>query len=263
MSNVNSADGTVIAYDRSGSGPALVLVSPAFGDRAGMAPLAAALAPQFSVLTYDRRGRGDSGDTAPYAVEREIEDLAAVVEAAGGSAFAFGHSSGAALVIEAVLAGLPITKMALYEPPYVIDDSRPPLPDDYVATLRTFAEDNRRGDAVEYFWRVALGMPEQAIAGAKASPMWPFLESMAHTLWYDGAVLRDNVAGKPLPAEWATTITIPTLAIDGAESPPVLRNAVAAVVERLPNATRQTLEGQGHGAAPEVLAPVLATFFLG
>jgi len=259
---VTSGDGTEIAYAASGGGTALVLVSPAFVDRAGMAPLADALTPHFTVLAYDRRGRGDSGDSQPYAVKHEIEDLAAVIEAAGGSAFVFGHSSGAALVVEAALAGLPITRMALYEPPYVVDDSRPPVPDDYVETLQGLAAADQRSEAVEYFWRAALRMPEEAIARAKASPMWPYLESMAHTLPYDGAIMGDTMRGKPLPAEWATRITIPTLAIDGGDSPPQLRNAVAAVVELLPNARRQTLAGQGHGAPPEVLGPVLTNFFL-
>jgi len=263
MDTTMSSDGTLIAYDRTGEGPALILVSGALGDRADVALLAAALAPHLTVFAYDRRGRGGSGDTQPYAVDREIDDLAAMIRAAGGRAFVFGHSSGAALALEAAVRGLAIVKLALYEPPYIVDDSRLPIPDEYVPTLQALVGAGRRGDAVEYFWRVALQLPPEMIARARTTPRWPRLEALAHTLSYDGEVMGDHMAGKPLPAEWSRRVTIPTLVIDGGESPASPRNAVAAVTQLLPHAQRRTLQGQGHGALAEVLAPVLEAFFRG
>jgi pimeloyl-ACP methyl ester carboxylesterase len=262
MERVASRDGTLIAYDRIGEGPALVVVTGALSDRSVAATLAPPLAGRFTVVAYDRRGRGDSGDTQPYAVEREIEDLDAVIGQAGGSAFVFGHSSGAALALEAAVRGIRITRLALYEPPYIVDDSRAPLPDDYVPTLRALVAEGRRADAVEYFWRVGVLMRLDAIAHLRGSPMWPAILARAASLPYDAEVMGDHMAGRALPAEWATRVTIPTLVIDGGTSPPQLRNAAAAVASLLPNARRETLEGHGHGAPPQILAPVLASFFL-
>lgn len=263
MDTVRSHDGTTIAYDRMGHGPSAILVSPALADRATIAPLAAALAPNLTVFSYDRRGRGESGDTQPYAVGREIEDLEAMIGVAGGKASVFGHSSGASLALEAAVAGLAIEKLALYEPPYIVDDSRPPLPDDYIPSMRALAAAGRRGEeTVEYFWRVALQMPPEMIAGARQAPFWPSVVALAHTLPYDAEVMGDHMAGRPLPSEWRARVTIPTLVIDGAESPASMRNAVAAVADLLPNAERRTLQGQGHGAPPEVIGPILAAFIL-
>ncbi len=262
MELARSADGTAIAYERTGVGPPLILVSGALSDRSGAASLVALIDSRFTAIAYDRRGRSDSGDTAPYAPAREIEDLGALIRAVGGEAFVYGHSSGAALALEAAVSGLAIRRLALYEPPYLVDDSRPPLPADYVPTLRALIADGRRAEAVEYFWRVAMLMPDELIAQLRGAPMWPKHLSLAHTLSYDGEVMGDRMRGRPLPEEWAKKVTIPTLVIDGAESPRQLRDAVAAVAALLPHATRWTLEGQGHGAAPEVLAPVLETFFL-
>ena len=245
MNTVRSSDGTLIAYDRVGTGPAIIMVGGALSDRAGAASLAAALAPRLSAIAYDRRGRGDSGDTPPYAVEREIEDLDALIVEAGGQAFVYGHSSGAALAMEAVVSGLPITKLALRAHPG--------------GTVAA----GRRGDAVEYFWREGLQLPPEMITQMRAAPWWPGMEALAHTLSYDGEVMGDHMTGKPLPAEWAARVTIPTLVIDGAESPAQLRNAVAAVTDLLPHAERRTLAGQGHGAPAEVLAPILEAFLLG
>src|SRR5262245_44982344 len=166
MNTVTSADGTSIAFDRSGSGPALVLVGGAFQHRAldpRTAQLAELLAAHLSVYHYDRRGRGDSGDTPPYAVEREIEDIAALIDHAGGSGYVFGMSSGGNLALRAASQGLPIEKLALYEPTFIVDDSRPPLPDDYQATLTELVASNRRGDAVAYFMTTAAGVPSQSV----------------------------------------------------------------------------------------------------
>lgn len=263
MTTVTSKDGTTIAFDGSGEGPALVLVGGALSDRSGAAPLAEVLAPRFTVFAYDRRGRGESDDTAPYAVEREIEDLEAVVAEAGGSAFVFGHSSGAALALEAAARSLPVTKLALYEPPFIVDDGHEPLPDDYVERLTDLAASGRRGDAVEYFLTSGPGVPPEVVAGMRNEPFWPAMEKIAHTLAYDGAVMGDLMSGRPLPADRWASMAIPTLVLDGDQSPAWARNSVGALAEVLPNAERRTLEGQDHGAAPEVLAPALVEFFIG
>jgi pimeloyl-ACP methyl ester carboxylesterase len=262
MNTVTSSDGTTIAYDRSGEGPTLVLVGGALSDRSAVGSLTEALAPRFTVIAYDRRGRGDSGDTAPYAVEREIEDLEALVAEAGGSAFVFGHSSGAALALEATARGLPVTKLALYEPPFIVDDGHEPLPDDYVERLTELAASGRRGDAVEYFLTSGPGVPPEVVAGMRSEPFWPGMEKIAHTLAYDGAVMGDTMSGRPLPGDRWASVTVPTLVMDGDQSPAWARNSVASLARILPNAERRSLEGQDHGAAPEVLAPVLVEFLL-
>jgi pimeloyl-ACP methyl ester carboxylesterase len=263
MNTVTSSDGTTIAFDRSGEGPPLVLVGGALSDRGAAGSLAEALAPSFTVYAYDRRGRGDSGDTAPYTVAREVADLEAVVAEAGGSAFVFGHSSGAALALEAVAHDLPVTKLALYEPPFIVDDGHAPLPDDYVERLTELSSSGRRGDAVEFFLTSGPGVPAEVIAGMRAEPFWPAMEAMAHTLAYDGEVMGDTMAGRPLPPDRWASVTMPTLVMDGDQSPEWARNSVAALAEVLPNAERRSLAGQDHGAASQVLSPVLVEFFLG
>jgi pimeloyl-ACP methyl ester carboxylesterase len=263
MDKVRSKDGTLIAYERLGEGPAVIIITGALGDRADARPLAEALAPRFTAFAYDRRGRGDSGDTRPFAIEREIEDIDALINVAGGEASLFGHSSGAALALEAAVRGLAVSKLALYEPPYIVDGSRPPLPQEYVPTLQALVASGPPGAAIEYFWRVAMLMPPELIAQMRTMPMWPDLVKVEHTLPYDGLAMGDHMAGKPLPAEWAAKVTIPTLVIDGAESPASLRDAVAAVARLLPDAERRTLDGLGHGAPPEVIAPIVSAFLLG
>ena len=261
MNDVRSKDGTTIAFDRSGKGTPIVLVAGALSDRRAAAPLAALLARHFTVIAYDRRGRGDSGDASPYAVEREIEDIDALIAEVGGSAFAFGHSSGAALSLEAAARGTALTKLALYEPPFIVDDSRPALPDDYLQHLAELASSDHRGDAVAYFMTTGVGVPADTVAQMRRSPMWPAMEGLAHTLPYDGAVMGDNMSGTPLPADRWASVRAPTLVMDGGASPAWARNAVQALVDVLPDARRRTLEGQDHGAAPEVVAPVLEGFF--
>ena len=256
-----SADGTRIAYETVGNGPALVIVGGAFGTRADARELAQAMSGRFTAACYDRRGRGDSGDTQPYAPEREIDDLRAVMSALGGSAFVYGHSSGGVLSLDAVAAGLPIPKLAIYEPPFTIDDSRPPYPDDFLDTLRGMVESGRRGDAVAEFWSSGLQLPESEIEKARQAPFWPHLESLAHTLIYDFEVLGDRIRGKPLPASMADSITIPVLILQGGASPPALRNPAVALASLLPTATTQVDEGQGHGAPAEILKPILERFF--
>jgi pimeloyl-ACP methyl ester carboxylesterase len=262
VEKVRSKDGTEIAYDRVGDGPALVLVGAAWNDRMSAAPLAQLLADNFSVYTYDRRGRGDSGDTAPYAVEREIEDLTAVIEEAGGSAYAFGVSSGAALALEATAAGAPISKLAMYEPPYIVDDTRPPIPDDYVEHLDQLASEGKRNEVLRYFMTAAVGMPAEMAEGMASSPMAKAMEPLAHTVSYDGRVmLRGGMSGEPLPARFTDTVTVPTLVMDGGASPAWMRNAARALNALLPDVQYRTLEGQDHAAPPEVLAPEIEEFF--
>lgn len=264
MDTVHSHDGTPIAFDRLGAGPALILVGGAFQYRAidpRTARLAELLAPRFSVYHYDRRGRGDSGDTAPYAVAREVEDLDALIAAAGGSALVFGMSSGAALALEAAKRGLAITKLALYEPPFIVDDSRPPLPREYAARLAELIASGSRGDAVAYFMTATAGVPAEFIAPMRSDPIWPAFEAVAHTLPYDAAVLGDTMSGDPSTlGRWAS-VAVPTLVIDGGASPAYVGNAARTLAELLPHGERRTLADQTHEYAPEILAPVVTAFF--
>lgn len=263
METVRSSDGTTIAFERSGEGPPVVIVGGALSNRGAAGPLVVEISGRLTAIAYDRRGRGDSGDTPPYAVDREVDDLEALIAAAGGSAFVFGHSSGAALALEAAGRGLSITKLALYEPPFIVDDSRPPLPDDYAAHLDELVAADRRGEAVEYFMTVAVGVPAEMVAGMRDSPAWPFMEALAHTIAYDGAVMGDAMAGDTKPLERWASVTVPTLVMDGGASPDWQRNAARALVDVLPNVEHRTLEGQDHGPAPEILAPALIEFFVG
>lgn len=260
MHKVTTKDGTPIAFDRTGKGPALILVDGALCSRnfGPMGPLAALLAPHFTVFTYDRRGRGDSGDTLPYAVEREVEDIAALIAEAGGSAFVYGISSGAALALQAAARGLAITRLALYEPPFMIDDSHR-APEDYLPRLTEWVAAGRRGDAVALFMTDAVGLPAEAVAPMRQAPMWPALEAVAPTLVYDATVMGDYA----VPTERTAAITIPTLVMDGGASPAWARDAVQALADALPNAQHRTLAGQTHEVAADALAPVLEEFFLG
>jgi hypothetical protein len=261
METTRSNDGTTIAFDRTGSGPPLIVVGGALSDRSAAAGLASQLGGALTVLTVDRRGRGDSTDTLPYAVEREIEDLEALIRAAGGSAFVHGHSSGAVLALRAVEAGLPIARLSAYEPPFFVDASREPIADDYVARLDELAATGRRGDAVEYFMRVAIGVPDAVIEGMRPTPMWPAMEALAHTIAYDVRMMGDTMRGSPTPLQRWASLATPTLVLDGGASPTWMRNAARTLADTLPNAEYRTLPGQDHGPASAVLAPVLAAFF--
>jgi len=262
MSSVISADGTAIVYDRSGEGPALVMVSGSLTTRAAFPPFTALLAPHFTVFAYDRRGRGDSGDTPPYAVEREVDDLRALVAEAGGEAFVFGHSAGAALAMEAAARVAGIRRLAVYEPPFILG-GRSPLPDDLPARLAERCAADGPDSALAYYFTIALEVPAPALERMRADPTWAEWERMAHTLAYDAAILGERVTGRPLPAEPFASIAVPTLVLSGGSSPEWMRETARAVAAAIPGGRHVTLDGQGHSAAPDVLTPVLVDFFGG
>jgi pimeloyl-ACP methyl ester carboxylesterase len=263
MKRVVSRDGTTIAYDRVGQGEPLILVDGALCSRAlgPMPKLAPLLAGQFTVFTYDRRGRGDSGDTAPYAVEREVEDLEALVGEAGGSASLFGISSGAVLALTAAARGLRVTKLALYEAPFIVDGSRPTTENDW-ARIDASIGAGLRPDAVRAFLK-SVGVPAIVVALMRCLPVWSKVKAVAHTLPYDGAIVKEYQRGKALPVDRWSSVTIPTLALDGGKSPAWIRNGMRALAGLLPNARYRTLEGQTHDVAAKALAPVVAEFFRG
>ena len=256
MDTVTSSNGTRIAFDRLGDGPPVIMVCGQSTDRSSNAPLAALLAPDFTVLNYDRRGRGDSGDTQPYAVEREVEDIGALIEEAGGSAFVFGVSSGAALALEAAASGLAIDRLALWEPPFIEDEGRRP-PRDLVERYERMIAEGRRGDVIEYFMANVVGLPPEFVAHAKTQPFWRHQEALAHTLVYDTIVMGDY----SLPVERAAAVEAPTLALAGGESFPFMRETARKIAEAMPDARSRILEGQTHAVDPAVLALVLGEFF--
>jgi pimeloyl-ACP methyl ester carboxylesterase len=251
MNKTSSRDGTAIAFDQTGKGPPVILVVGAFNDRMTGAPLAASLAPRFTVFTYDRRGRGDSGDAAQYAVEREVEDLEAVIRAAGGSASVFGYSSGAVLALKAAARGVVITKVAAYELPPAAQSA------DHATELAALIAAGRRGDAVEYFQRRMVGIPEHVVAQLRHAPFRPALEAMAHTLVYDATIMAEG----RLSPELLANVRQPTLAIAGGASPPFMRETADALARSLPNGRSATIEGATHDIDPAILGPVLERFF--
>jgi pimeloyl-ACP methyl ester carboxylesterase len=256
MNTVTSKDGTTIAFDRMGEGPPVILVCGGSTDRMANAAIAENLAPHLTVLNYDRRGRGDSGDTPPYAIEREVEDIDALIPEAGGSAFLYGTSSGAVLALEAAASGLSITKLALWEPPFVLDETRRP-PADQVAQYDKMVGEGRRGDAVEYFMTKVVGMPAEFVAQARNAPFWAAQEALAHTLAYDATIMGDY----SLPTERAASVKVPTLVLAGGADFPWMRETAQALADALPDAQTGTLEGQGHDVDPTVLARALVEFF--
>src|SRR4051812_3258600 len=247
MNSVTSKDGTKITFDKLGSGPPVILVCGGSVDRMSNAPLAEILSQRFTVYNYDRRGRGESGDTQPYAEEREIEDIDALVREAGGQAFLYGSSSGAALALDATAAGLNISKLALWEPPYIIGDSRPRPPADTAKIFRDLVAQGRRGDAAEYFMTKVVGLPPEFAAQARNSPWWPDQEARAHTLAYDATIMGDY----SLPTERAASVKVPTLVLDGGASFDWIRITPQALIDILPNGQHRTIEGQSHDIAAE------------
>jgi pimeloyl-ACP methyl ester carboxylesterase len=258
-----SKDGTSIAYSKIGAGPALILVDGALCHRGfgPSGPLAELLAPRFTVYTYDRRGRGESGDTAPYSAEREVEDIDAILAAAGGSAAIYGISSGAALALDAT-AKLPgLGKTAVYEAPFIVDDSAPPRPAALTTRMQELLARGRRGDVVSLFMKT-VGTPAFIIFMMKLMPLWRQLESIAHSIPYDFAVLGETGSGRPLPKSRWAGISVPVLVMDGEKSPIWMRNAMRSTAETVPGARYLSLEGQNHMLKPEAVAPVLREFLL-
>ena len=264
MKTVTSKDGTTIAYDQAGTGPLLVLVDGALNSRSfGLnGPLAPILADRFTVVTYDRRGRGDSGDTQPYAVQREIEDLEAIIDAVGGPAYVYGISSGAGLALEAACAvPAKVAKLALYEPSFVVDNTRPPVPADAVEQVTGLLARGRRGAAVKLFLREDVRVPAVFVAVMPLMPAWGKLKAVAHTLPYDLTIMDGRQHGHPLPSDRWASLTAPALVMAGGKSPAWLQNAARALAQVLPGASHRTLPGQTHIVKPGPLAPVLADFF--
>jgi pimeloyl-ACP methyl ester carboxylesterase len=222
--------------------------------------LAPHLAERFTVYTYDRRGRGASADTPPYAAEREIEDLDALIGEAGGSSCVFGHSSGAALALEAAARGSTITRLALYEAPYIVDNSRPPVPTDIVAQFDRLLERDRRGDAVRLFMR-QVGAPRAMVAMMRFLPVWSKLEAVARTLPYDMTIMAGRQSGEPLDAGAWRAATMPMLVLVGAKSPAWFHNGMRALADVLPNARLAIAPRQTHMVKPKLLAPQLAAFY--
>jgi pimeloyl-ACP methyl ester carboxylesterase len=256
VGTVGSADGTSVAFERTGTGPALILVDAALGFRGfgPMGELAGLMAGDFTVFTYDRRGRGESTDTPPYAVDREVEDLAALIEEAGGSAFVYGFSSGAVLGLHAAARGLPMRKLGLLEPPILLDDQ--PEEGDLGAEIAELVAAGRWGDAVEHFNR-SIGVPEEMVAGMRDAPYWPALEAAAHTLVYDTAITSS------VTPEMLSTISTPTLVVGSEASGEYLQSSGRAVAEGVSNGRYVALKGEWHGVPLKDLAPVLTEFFTG
>lgn len=261
IERVTSEDGTSIAFEALGRGPPLILVGGAFCDRTAPTsgtPLAARLAHRFTVLSYDRRGRSDSGDTLPYAREREVEDLAALITVAGGSAFVFGSSSGGLLALDAAVEGLPIPKLVVYEPPVILDASRAKAFEALAKQLDEAASGNRRSEAVERYFTQVMQLPAPAVAQMKKAPMWTGLERIAHTLSYDLLI----TARGPARHEQMSAVRSATLVMAGDASPPWMREAVQSLASAIPQSRHRTLEGQTHAVDPKALARAIEEFLL-
>jgi pimeloyl-ACP methyl ester carboxylesterase len=262
MEKVISKDGTTIAYDRSGQGPVVILVAGALQYRAfdqGMKQLADLLSQHFTVINYDRRGRGDSTDTQPYALEREIEDIQALIDTVGGSASLYGISSGGALAMEAALKlDGKVKKLAMYEVPYNSDETAVQGWRKYTKELRELLEADRKGDAVALFMML-VGAPADQVQGMRQHSMWPLWESIAPTLAYDHIEAMGTDA--TVPTERAAQVAVPTLVITGSASFPFMQETAKTLANIIPNAEHRILEGQTHDVAAEALAPILIEFF--
>jgi pimeloyl-ACP methyl ester carboxylesterase len=259
VDTVTSNDGTTIAFDRLGDGYPVIVVGGQLCDRALTRPTAEELAKSFAVFNYDRRGRGDSGDNAPHAVEREIEDLEALIAQVGGTASVYGHSSGAALALHAAAAGLPIAKLVLHEPPYTPDgdEDRQRASRNEAKHIKTLLDEDRRGDAVEYvMW--GIGMPQEMVEVVSQDPR---VVAMAPTMAYDSEIMGDISRGGTVPAVLLDAVTVSTLVVSGGASSAWMIDVGRRLAESLPKGRHVILEGQEHVVPPEVLVPVLTEFF--
>jgi len=261
MDTVRSHDGTTIAYDQEGEGPALIMVDGALSvhSSGAKADLAKLLAPHFTVYGYDRRGRGKSGDTLPYAVDREIEDIEALISLAGGSSFLYGHSSGASLaMLAAVKLGGKVGKLAMYEAPYNDDPEAQRAWSQYLSGLTEALADGRRGDAVALFMRL-VGTPDEQIEGMRRSPFWLGMEAIAPTMAYDHTAILGHSGS--VPTELAARVQVPALVLSGSASFPFMSETARALSAAMPRGDLRILDGQTHEVSASVLAPVLAEFF--
>lgn len=259
-----SADNTDVAYEVTGSGPTLVIVEGALCHRAMGAfdELAPIMADRFTVVGYDRRGRGESGPCrSPYAVQQEVEDLVAVLDCVGPQSFVFGMSSGAALSLEAARQGLLTSRLAVYEPPFILDDSHQPDDPEFTEHLRALLAGGHRTSAVKAFLRL-MDVPAPVVAVMPLLPMWKKLSASADSLPNDFVIVSSYRRGQPLPDDHYAAITVPTLLIAGGNSPAHMQHAPLAIAAQIPGATTATLAGQTHEVKAEVLAPVLASHFL-
>ncbi|HEX2275033.1 MAG TPA: alpha/beta hydrolase [Acidimicrobiales bacterium] len=263
MDYTRSRDGTQIAYDRSGSGPPVVLVASALADHRDARRLARHLSEHFTVLNYDRRGRGGSGDGSGVDVDREVEDVAALVEVAGGRASLFGSSSGAILALEAAnVLREKVSRLALFDPPFNVDDGRPPLTEGDIRRLEQQLAAGQRGEAVKEFMTRQLGMPAAVVAVMRLLPTWSKLEKLAPSLVYDLQLLHRTQSGTPPPDRWAGA-SMPTLVLTGGKSDAFLQSGGRAVAQVLPAATHEPLPRASHSAvvaAPKRLAERLVDF---
>jgi alpha-beta hydrolase superfamily lysophospholipase len=264
LQRTTSADGTTIAYEAYGAGPVAVIVGGAFCDRGSFRDVAQALGEQgLTGVTYDRRGRGESGDTKPYAVAREIEDLAAVIAAISSGpdepAYVYGVSSGGALVIEAIAAGVPITKGSAIEVPYRTE-AWPPAPEDYIGTLERFEAAGDREGILRYFNTKAVGMPDEMVDGMRGTPAWEPLLALTYTVRYDGLCLGGD--DQSLPSDTFARVTVPFLAVcSSGTQMPWLHDSAGVIAAALPNGTSVELPGGFHEVPAATLAPALAEFF--
>ena len=263
---LTSRDGTTIAYETDGSGNAVIVVNTVAEDRTSAPGIIGQLAEHFTVLSYDRRGRGGSGDPQPYDPAREIEDLAALIEVVGGRAALISGSAGGVLALDAASAlGDAVTGLFLYEPPFIVDDARPSMPADYVAHVEGLVADGKRSEAVEYFMTEALQIPAEWVDGMKQDPSWDQMAALAHTYAYDGRILEGLQDGTPLPRDrWSTGA--PVLVLVGANSEPFFVTAANALAEVLPHVTVELLPGQDHAAfwmAPDAIVDAVVRFSAG
>ncbi len=258
MNTVISKDGTTIAYNKAGNGPAVILIDGAFcsKDFGPMPKLVPLLSNHCTVITYDRRARGDSGDTHPYAVEREIEDIDALIDMAGGSANLFAISSGAILALKAVAHGLIVTRLALFEPPFV-GNEKGRRPANAEEQLKQMIAEGKKGDACKFYLTKLIGLPAIVPFILSLTPNWPKMKANANSLPYDAAICGDF----NLPTELVASVTIPTIVIDSEKSPETLRKPVREVAEILPNGRKKSLKGKMHDVPPKILVPALVEFY--
>lgn len=263
METTTSADGTLLAFDRLGDGPPVIVIAGASCTRGVTAPLASALAEQLTVVNLDRRGRGDSDDAStrpPYSAEREVEDVAALIETVGGAAAVYGHSSGAAVALRAAAAGIGVTRVVAHDAPYNLPGTEQ-RGRDWDAQLHSLLADGRPGDAMAAFLTM-IGMPAGMVEGMRAAPHWPAMEAVAPTLAYDSAAMDDRSGGL-VPVSLLAEVTVPALVLAGGPADGYMLMVAAALADALPDATLTHLDGAGHDAGPEIVAPAVLPFLLG